>query len=40
MIKDKEASGATVEAAETLALYERLAPGPVGFGDYVQAAIA
>jgi hypothetical protein len=40
LIKAKEASGATVEDAETLAKYARLAPGIVGFGDYLQAAIA
>jgi hypothetical protein len=38
LIKDKKAAGATVEDAP--ARYERLAPGTVGFGDYVQAAIA
>jgi hypothetical protein len=40
LISDKEAAGATVEDAETLARYESLAPGTVGFADYVQAAIA
>lgn len=40
LIKDKVASGTTVEDAETLAKYERLAPGTNGFNDYVGAAIA
>jgi hypothetical protein len=40
LIGDKEASGATVEDAETLARYERLAPGTNGLVDYAQAAIA
>jgi hypothetical protein len=39
-VRGDEANGATVADAETLALYERLAPGTVGFGDYVRAAIA
>ena len=40
LIKDKVASGTTVEDAETLAEYERLASGTNGFNDYVAAAIA
>jgi hypothetical protein len=40
LINDKVASGTTVEDAETLAQYERLAPGTNGFNDYVQAAIS
>lgn len=40
LVRDKEAAGATVEDAETLAKYARLSPGTVGFNDYVQAASA
>jgi hypothetical protein len=40
LIKDKVARGTTVEDAEKLAEYERLAPGTNGFNDYVGAAIA
>jgi hypothetical protein len=40
LIEDKAGSSTTVEDAETLARYARLAPGTVGFTDYVQAAIA
>jgi hypothetical protein len=39
-MKDKEAAGATIEDAETLAKYARLSPGTVGFTDYVSAASA
>jgi hypothetical protein len=38
--EETEDVGATIEYAETLAKYERLAPGTVGFSDYVQAAAA
>lgn len=38
LIKDKVGSGTTIEDAETLARYARLAPGTVGFGDFVAAA--
>jgi hypothetical protein len=40
LINDKVATGTTVEDAETLAQYKRLAPGMNGFNDYVQAAIS
>jgi hypothetical protein len=40
LISDKEAAGATIEDAETLARYERLAPGTNGYNDYVQKAAA
>ena len=40
LIKDKEASGATVEDAETLAAYARLVRGTVGYNDFVADAIA
>lgn len=39
LIKDKEAAGATVEDAETLAGYARLGRGTNGFNDYVSAAV-
>jgi hypothetical protein len=39
LIKDKEASGATVEDAETLAGYARLARGTNGFNAFVDEAI-
>jgi hypothetical protein len=39
LIKDKQASGATVEDAEELARYERLAPKTNAFIDYVARAI-
>jgi hypothetical protein len=39
-IKDKQASGATVEDAEELARYERLAPKTNAFMDYVANATA
>jgi hypothetical protein len=39
LIKDKEASGATVEDAETLAGYARLARGTNGFNAFVDQAI-
>jgi hypothetical protein len=40
LIKDKQASGATVEDAEELARYERLPRGTNGFLDFVAKAIA
>jgi hypothetical protein len=40
VIKDKVASGATVEDAKTLAEYERLVPGTNGFNDFVASAVA
>jgi hypothetical protein len=40
LIKDKVASGTTVEDAETLAKYARFVPGTVGFNDFVAGAIA
>jgi hypothetical protein len=40
LIKDNVASGTTLEDAETLAAYERLAKGTVGFNDFVQGAMA
>jgi hypothetical protein len=40
VIRDKEADGATIEDAETLAKNLLLAPGPVGFDDFVQSAAA
>ena len=39
-VAHKEASGATVEDAETLAKYERLIPLTNAFNDFVQAALA
>jgi hypothetical protein len=40
LIKDKEASGATAEDAETLATYARKERGTKGFSDYVSGAMA
>jgi hypothetical protein len=40
LIKDKVASGATIQDGETLAKYERLMPGTNGFGDFVDKAKA
>jgi hypothetical protein len=40
LIKDKVASRKTLEGAETLAAYDRLARGTVGFNDFVQGAMA
>jgi hypothetical protein len=40
LIKDKVASGTTVEDAETLASYARLLRGTNGFNDFVQGATA
>jgi hypothetical protein len=40
LIKDKVASGTTVEDAETLAAYARLARGTNGFNEFVHDAIA
>jgi hypothetical protein len=40
LIKDKTASGATLEDAETLAAYAKLARGTNGFNEFVQDAIA
>jgi hypothetical protein len=40
LIKDKVASGATTEDAETLARYERLIPNTNGFNEFVQQAVA
>ena len=40
LVRDKVASGTTVDDAETLAEYERLARNTNGFNDYVGAAIA
>lgn len=39
LIKEKVAAGTTVEDAETLAGYARLASGTVAFGDFVTAAV-
>ena len=40
LIKEKAASGATVDDAETLARYERLQPGTIAFNDFVADASA
>ena len=39
LIKDKRASGATFEDAETLAQYAGLQPSTVGFNDFVSEAM-
>jgi hypothetical protein len=40
LIKEKAASGATVDDAETLARYEWLQPGTIAFNDFVADASA
>jgi hypothetical protein len=40
LVKDKEASGATYEDAETLAKLERLTPDTNAYNDFVQSAVA
>lgn len=40
LMKDKQASGTTLEDAETLAAYGRLARGTNGISDFVQDAMA
>jgi hypothetical protein len=40
LVKDKVASGTTLEDAETLAAYARLARGTNGFNEFVQDAVA
>jgi hypothetical protein len=40
LMEDKEASGTTLDDAETLAQYARLAPGTTGFNDFVASAMA
>lgn len=39
LIDDKQASGATMQDAETLAAYAGYVPGTVWFTDYVQSTV-